>query len=90
MCKEETNIKEMVDDPVHHPKHYNNHPAGVECIDVVEHFNPNLANAIKYCWRCGDKGKPIQDLEKAKWYINRELKRIHEFHLLENYSQYVD
>lgn len=62
-------------DSVHHPEHYNNHPAGIECIDVVEHMNFNLGNAIKYLWRAGLKhGVPNEvDLKKAIWYIEREL-----------------
>lgn len=62
---------------VDHPPHYA-HPSGVECIDVVEHFNFNLGNAIKYIWRAGSKpGVTTEtDLRKALWYINRELDRI--------------
>lgn len=45
----------MVSDTVNHPKHYNDHPSGVECIDIVEHYNFNLGNAIKYIWRAGLK-----------------------------------
>lgn len=60
---------------VNHPKHYVTHPSGIECIEVTEHFNFNLGNAIKYIWRADQKGKPIEDLEKAIWYINREIRR---------------
>lgn len=60
---------------VNHPQHYNSHPAGIECIDVVEHMNFNLGNAVKYIWRADEKGNAIQDLEKAKWYIEREINR---------------
>lgn len=62
-------------DPVNHPKHYNAHPSGVECIEVVEHMNFNLGNAIKYLWRADEKGAPLVDLEKARWYIDREIQR---------------
>lgn len=58
---------------VNHPDHYNGHPSGVEAIDVVEHMSFNLGNAVKYIWRCDLKGKTVEDLEKAKWYINREI-----------------
>lgn len=62
---------------VNHPKHYNAHPSGVECIDIVEHMNFNLGNAVKYIWRAGLKSdNPIEDLEKALWYIQREIERI--------------
>lgn len=63
-------------DAVNHPPHYNNHPAGIECIDVVEHFGFNVGNAIKYLWRAELKGNQIQDLEKAAWYVQREIKRL--------------
>ena len=66
----------VTDDGVNHPKHYNSHPAGIECIDVVEHLSFNVGNAIKYLWRAGLKSKdPIEDLRKAIWYINREIDR---------------
>lgn len=60
---------------VNHPKHYNKNSSGIECIDVVEHFNFNLGNAIKYIWRADEKGNPIQDLEKAAWYVQREIEK---------------
>jgi len=63
---------------VNHPKHYNLHPAGIECIDVIEHFGFNLGSAIKYCWRVGLKPgvTDFEDLEKAKWCIEREIQRL--------------
>lgn len=62
---------------INHPAHYNAHPAGIECIDVVEHFTFNIGNAVKYLWRAGLKGvDPIQDLEKAIWYIQREIAKL--------------
>ena len=60
---------------VNHPKHYTEHPSGIECIQITEHMNFCLGNAIKYIWRADLKGKDIQDLEKAVWYINREIQR---------------
>ena len=62
-------------DPVDHPTHYNAHPSGIECIDVVEHYPFNIGNAIKYLWRAGLKGDAIEDLRKAAWYINREIEK---------------
>ena len=63
---------------VNHPKHYNQHPAGIECIDIIRHYTCDIANAIKYLWRAGlkaemgmkDAEKEIEDLKKALWYIN--------------------
>jgi len=62
-------------DSVNHPEQYNRVP-GIECIDVVRHFNFNRGNAIKYIWRAGAKGDEIEDLRKAIWYIEDEIKRI--------------
>ncbi len=62
-------------DNVDHPKHYNMHPSGVECITVVEWMTFNLGNAVKYIWRNHDKGG-MEDLEKAAWYIRREIERL--------------
>jgi hypothetical protein len=64
------------DDPVDHPAHYTSHPSGTECIEIVEHMNFNLGNAIKYIWRSGEKGDTVNDLKKARWYVDRELQRI--------------
>jgi hypothetical protein len=64
-----------VSDAVDHPKHYNAHPAGIECIDVVEHMGFNLGNAIKYLWRADEQGKALEDLRKAAWYVQREIDR---------------
>lgn len=61
----------MTHDPVNHPRHYQN-ASGVECIDVAEHLSFNLGNAFKYVYRRNGKGSPIQDLEKARWYLSRE------------------
>lgn len=65
-------------DNVNHPEHYEKHPSGVECIEIVRHMNFNLGNAIKYLWRAGKKDptKTIEDLSKAIWYIQDEIKRL--------------
>jgi len=62
-------------DPVNHPKHYNSHPSGVECITITRHMNFNLGNVFKYIWRVDDKAVPIEDLQKAAWYLNDEINR---------------
>lgn len=65
------------DDPVNQPKHYKGHPSGIECIQITEHMDFCLGNAVKYIWRSGLKSdNPIQDLEKARWYIDRKLKQL--------------
>jgi hypothetical protein len=65
----------MSQEQVNHPKHYVSHPSGIECIQITEHMGFNLGNAIKYVWRSDLKGKAIEDLEKALWYIQREIDR---------------
>lgn len=65
-------------DRVTHPSHYNALPGGIECIDVVQHFNFNRGNAIKYLWRAGLKGDVIEDLRKAAVYVQFEITRIQE------------
>lgn len=62
-------------DKVNHPKHYNSHPSGIECIQITEHMGFNLGNAMKYIWRADLKDNDIEDLQKARWYIERELKK---------------
>lgn len=63
------------EDPVNSPNHYTWHPAGVECIRIIEVFPHNIAAAMGYLWRHDHKGEPIQDLRKAVWHIEREIKR---------------
>ena len=62
-------------DPVNHPAHYTSHPSGVECIRVTEHMNFCLGNVFKYLWRADSKGVPLEDLRKARWYLDREIAR---------------
>lgn len=57
---------------VNHPKHYNNHASGVECIQITEHMSFCLGNVMKYIWR-SDHKNGLEDLKKAKWYLNREI-----------------
>lgn len=65
----------MQDDAVNHPPHYTRHPSGIECIQITEHMGFNLGNAVKYIWRCDLKRDAIEDLEKAMWYIQREIEK---------------
>ena len=65
------------DQMVNHPPHYTQHPSGVECIQITEHLNFCLGNAIKYIWRAGLKSEDaVEDLKKARFYIEREIKRL--------------
>jgi len=65
----------MSHDPVNHPKHYTEHPSGIECITITRHMGFNLGNAMKYIWRASFKNG-IEDLQKAAWYINDEIERL--------------
>ena len=60
-------------DPVNHPAHYK--VGGIETIDFIEakRLNYNMGNAVKYITRADHKGNRKQDLEKAIWYLRREL-----------------
>ena len=66
----------MPNDPVNHPRHYLAHPSGIECITIIQHMNFCLGNAVKYIWRCGEKGNQVQDLRKAIQYLEYEIKRL--------------
>lgn len=65
--------KEMVN----HPSHYQT-SSGMEVIDVIEAFNLNfrMGNCAKYILRAGHKDDILQDLKKAKWYLEREIATI--------------
>lgn len=63
-------------DNVNHPAHYTS--GGIECIDgMVAAFGREyvmhycLCNAFKYIWRCEHKGKRVEDIQKAVWYLNK-------------------
>ena len=58
------------------PAHYRKHPSGIECIEVTRHMTFNAGNAIKYIWRHLDKGDPIENLKKAQWYLDDEIRRL--------------
>lgn len=62
-------------DPVNAPSHYRWLPNGIEVIDITETLNFTMGNAVKYILRADHKGKPIEDLRKAAWYIEREIAR---------------
>jgi len=67
----------MEEDVVNHPLHYTAYN-GIEIIQLTEQMNFNRGNAVKYIARAGLKNKAneIQDLEKALWYIKREIERV--------------
>lgn len=64
-----------MNDPIN-PDHYRQHPSGVECIVITRHFSFNLGNVIKYLWRAPLKGATLEDLKKARWYLDDEIKKL--------------
>lgn len=62
-------------DNVNHPTHYTGRNIGYECIDLTQYQTFCAGNAIKYLWRYQDKGTPLEDLEKARWYAYRASRR---------------
>lgn len=67
----------IMPDPVNHPSHYVT--GGIETIDFIEakQLNYNLGNVVKYITRADHKGNRLQDLQKAKWYLEREILSAH-------------
>lgn len=71
-------------DPVNHPVHYTSHPSGVECIDIAKWYDFCIGNTIKYIWRAGlkksavlsNREKELEDLKKARWYLDKEISEI--------------
>ena len=64
------------DDPIHHPSHYTF--GAIEVIDAIEGWELgfHLGNVVKYVARAAHKGEHLEDLRKARWYLNREIGRI--------------
>jgi hypothetical protein len=63
-------------DAVYHPAHYTSHPSGIETIEITEHMNFCLGNVIKYVMRAEHKGRTLEDLKKARWYLDREIQKL--------------
>ena len=71
-----TGKEPSVIDLVNHPSHYTSHPSGIECIEITRHMNFNLGNVIKYIWRADQKGDLLENLKKARFYLDDEIKRL--------------
>ncbi|MFD5308282.1 DUF3310 domain-containing protein [Streptomyces ardesiacus] len=68
--------EDVVNSPSHYADGWSN---GAEVIDITEHLNFNRGNAVKYLSRAGKKGGPgkeLEDLQKALWYVTREVQRL--------------
>jgi hypothetical protein len=67
-------------DPVDHPSHYTQGPLcdhcgkNIECITITKAMPFVMGNVIKYLWRAGKKGNTIEDLKKARWYLDLQIK----------------
>lgn len=73
-----TTQSEDPNESVNHPRHYNQHQSRIETIELIENLSCNFSNAVKYIWRCGLKTTvtPLRDLEAARWYTERESRRV--------------
>lgn len=65
-------------DAVNHPPHYGGEGNPLEVINVIEHYELGfcLGNCIKYILRAPSKGALLEDLKKARWYLDREISRM--------------
>ena len=66
-------------DSVSRPSHYvNGWSNGAEVIDLTEHLSFCAGNVVKYVCRAGrkDPDKYVEDLQKARWYLDREIERV--------------
>ena len=68
--------KARIVDSVNHPPHYK--AGGIETIDFIEakSLNYNLGNVVKYITRADHKGNKLEDLQKAQWYLAREIQNL--------------
>lgn len=71
-------LTENSDNVVHPPHYANGWSNGAEVIDLTEHLSFCAGNVVKYVCRAGrkDPGKHVEDLEKARWYLDREIARV--------------
>ena len=63
----------LTNDPVEHPGHYTSHPSGIEVIEITRHMGFCLGNVVKYVLRADLKGNAIEDLRKARQYLDFEI-----------------
>lgn len=69
---------EVMKGNINHPEHYGGEDNPYEAIKVIEAHDLNfrLGNVVKYVLRAGKKGDALQDLGKAKWYLEREINNL--------------
>jgi hypothetical protein len=63
---------------INHPSHYGGENNPYEAIKIIEHYNLcfHLGNVLKYVLRSDKKENEVEDLKKAKWYIERKIKQL--------------
>lgn len=74
MARQVRNKKTTKKEQINHPSHYNSHPSKIECIEMIRRFDFNLGSSFKYLYRRDEKENLIQDIKKALWYVQDELK----------------
>lgn len=79
-CDSDMDLIELVPDeptadPINHPPHYTTGKIEVADFIADQRLSFALGNVVEYCCRCDHKGKPLEDLKKAAWYLAREIKR---------------
>lgn len=75
--KQEQQLKPSPD-PIKHPAHYTSHPSGIEPIEICAHETFYRGNILKYVMRAPYKGCELQDLKKARQYLDWEIDRVEE------------
>lgn len=65
-------------DPVDHPKHYTSHPSGIEPIEITRYEDFLTGNVIKYVMRHRYKNRPVEDLKKARFYLDERIRVLEE------------
>jgi hypothetical protein len=65
-------------DPIKHPNHYTSHPSGIEPIEICAYETFYRGNILKYVMRAPYKGSELQDLKKARQYLDWEISRVEE------------
>lgn len=81
-------IVDEANDPINPPHYKDGFSNGAQVIDITENLIGNRANIVKYVARAGRKNPAteMQDLEKARWYLDREIKRVAVLGLTQNNS----
>lgn len=61
-----------MNDVINHPDHYQDH-SGIECIEIASPLSYSIGNAVKYVYRYDSKDTPLENLKKARWFLNRVI-----------------